>query len=576
MTTEKIITSRYIIPGNKKNSIENNEEIIIYDLIFDIVLQNKEFIIFLNNLPKLKKNSQQFLFIDYKTHKQHPDELILDSINNILHALWLRSFQDFNTLVQYIDENGLEHKKYAGKIYSSLNPVFCILPWNHIQYKPTGQSKLCCRHDIVKESILHKNNSEISIIKFVPEREKQLSIQHSTIEKTFSSNYWKKAREYTITNQPIPGCHKCYKEESQDDIPISMRLGANILYNQGYLHKRIEFEQPKLEYLEIGFGNYCNLACLTCNSNLSTTWHDDEKALNDLVDNLNLKRQIYHKLDNINFKLSSDTLSTLKTIKFTGGEPMINPEFIKFIDHVCEDGHPENVSLEIYTNCSYVPSSKLLSNLKRFKEIQLNLSVDALGKLNDYVRYGSRWDGDQKQTVSNAIDFWLALGKGNKNIHVILCVTLSVLNILNIPKLMEWWVTKFKESGNTVIIYRDTALPSEHEGFFKIQPVFDPDYLSLNILPSSYYYEILNWIQDYRHRFVTDHPELKGIPQCINFSLTKLEQLTRKCKGNTNLAKNFKEYINAMDKIRNVSISNYIPEIENKINNYLINSASSG
>jgi len=546
----------------------------------DAVKDNKQFLDFLYNLNKLEKaSSRQFLSFDFNPNN-YDKEVYIEALNNILHLLWMRKFRGHPTLVQISDENNNCLEDFAGKLYAKLNPAFCVLPWMHIQYKPSGQPKLCCRHDILKERKEYdvitdqQKETNTNLVKFFPIRE-QATIQTTSMEDVFYGEYWDAARNNTVKGLEISGCHKCYKEEqTEGEVSTSMRLGSSILYNGGYLHKRPKFEKPIIEFLEIGFGNYCNLACLTCNSTLSTTWHDDEVELNKVASE-KVQRWLFPKLDNVNFTPNEETLKTLKLIKFTGGEPMINPEFTKFINHVCEKGYPENVSLEIYTNCSYIPSPKLLENLVKFKNIQLNLSIDAYGSTNDYVRYGSKWQGDNKQTVSNAIDFWLALGADNSNINVIMSTTLSVLNILDIPKLMSWWVTKYKESGNEIVYkipaHGEIKDANVSDGFFKLQPAFDPHYVNMNILPEKYYDDVYKWGEEYRDNFSSIHPDLPEIPEGIKANINKLLQFIKKAKGNTNAAKDFVEYVNAMDKIRKNSCQEALPELYDKVQDFLKN-----
>jgi hypothetical protein len=248
---------------------------------------------------------------------------------------------------------------------------------------------------------------------------------------------------------------------------------------------------------------------------------------------------------------------------------MINPEFIKFIELICEQGNPSQISLEIYTNCSYIPSPKLLENLTKFEAVQLNLSIDAYGEVNDYVRYGSIWIGDSKQTVSNAVDHWLEFGKENENISVIMSTTLSALNILEMPKLMTQWMDKFKDSGNKIVVYRTNLLATEYDGFFKLQPAYDPSYINLNILPKEYYTDILDWIENYKVEFLRKYPDLEGMPECIGASLLKLEQLINKAKGNVENAKHFIHYLESMDRVRGNSCEQSIPEIVRRVKEYL-------
>lgn len=539
----------------------------------DVIKENLNFLYTFNRLPLIQKgNYRQFIKFDFNKKDYHINKYT-EAVNNILHATWMQSVgHGTQTLVELADDDNVSYEDFSGKLYAKLNPTFCVLPWMHIQYKPSGQSKLCCRYDNIKEMNEFYDSEKTSVsldnLSQLYKEKEQLVIQKTSVEDSFNSNYWDTARQYTIENKPISGCHKCYKEEQgQGEVATSMRLGSSILYNDGYLHKKPKFTKPVVEFLEVGFGNYCNIACLSCNSTLSTTWHDDEVKLNEIIDKP-LKRLIFPKLDNLKFELADSSLKTLKLIKFTGGEPMINPEFIKFIDNICDNGFPEQVSLEIYTNCSYIPSPKLLTNLTRFKHVQLNLSIDAYGKANDYIRYGSKWAGDGKKTVLSALEFWIQQGLSNKNINVIMSSTLSLLNVFDIPQLMTWWMDKFKDAGNKIHINRKTS-DGEYDGFYKLQLAFDPAYIDMNVLPAEYYADIVAWSEQYEQSFSTRYPDLRGIPDSINASLYKLKNTIKRCKGNPDNAKQFLHYLEKMDSIRGNSATESIPVAVSKVKEYL-------
>jgi organic radical activating enzyme len=557
--------SEYIIYDKDSNKLDEFRKSVNNDKKFkffhiDIINENERFLQLLDGLSMLRKKTCQYVNIDFDTSDS-------DAINNILHNLWLKNIKLYPSVVKIKND-----EDYAGKLYTKLNPSFCILPWMHIQYKPSGQPKLCCRYDISLEAneAVKNPDSDNLLLKLSPAKD-NITVKESSMEQSFFGDYWSASRQYTQNQTPLIGCHKCYKEEqgTQGEVQNSMRLGSSILYNQGYLHKQPDYEKPRLEFLEVGFGNYCNLACLSCNSSLSTSWYQDELELNKVVNN-NVKRMVFPKLDNLKFVPDAETLKTLRVIKFTGGEPMINPEFTKFIELICEQGRPEQISLEIYTNCSYVPSPKLLENLTRFEAIQMNLSVDAYGTVNDYVRYGSHWLGNTKQTVSNAIDFWLTVGKEHENISVIMSTTLSALNVLEIPKLMSWWMDKYKASGNKIVIRRELLLATEYDGFFKLQPAHDPSYINLNILPKESYKDVLEWIESYKENFTSTYPDLQGIPECIGASLLKLEQLINKATGNADNGSDLLHYLDSMDKIRKNNAEKSIPAIVQRVKEYLL------
>lgn len=541
----------------------------------DAIKNNDSFIELLRSLDDLEHStSRQFLKLNFNPAGYNSKDY-LESVNNILHFCWMRSLKRYATLIELADENNKSYEDFVGKLYAKFNPTFCILPWMHIQYKPTGQAKLCCRYDTIKEKVDYEQQETTGVQNFnlselYNERAITHLIQKQSIEDSFYSDYWNQARSLTLENKPISGCHKCYLEEdhNKDEVAMSMRLGSSILYNQGYLHKKPDYAKPKVEFLEVGFGNYCNLACLSCNSTLSTTWHDDEVKLNNIVDPV-LQRSVFPKLDNLKFEPNDETLKTLQLIKFTGGEPMINPEFIKFIDLICERGTPEKISLEIYTNCSYIPSQKLLTNLTRFKDVQLNLSIDAYGPVNDYIRYGSTWQAGRKQNVFDSLNFWLEHGKKNDNFHIMMSTTLSILNVFEIPKLMTWWFDAYRDSGNKIIIRLGLKPRGEYDGFFKLQMAFDPAYINTDCLPASYYTEILDWCNRYEDEFAVKYPEYPVTPDCLRASIVKLRKTLERSKGNVKNAQLLLEYLNKMDSIRGNSAEQSIPTTVSKVKEYL-------
>ena len=195
---------------------------------------------------------------------------------------------------------------------------------------------------------------------------------------------------------------KCYKENNYvtgfkniTDGNFSMRP-RKFLWNKNVLSTNIENNSVgKLKFLEFGLGNYCNLKCRTCANDLSTTWTDDEKILSKFYED----RVVNNSVLNIDKFWKQQDFKNVELIKFTGGEPMIHPNFCNLIDDIIAAGNSKNITLQIYTNASWIPNEKILNKLNIFKKIEIYLSIDGTKKVNDYIRFPSKWSIVSKSAI---------------------------------------------------------------------------------------------------------------------------------------------------------------------------------
>ena len=87
--------------------------------------------------------------------------------------------------------------------------------------------------------------------------------------------------------------------------------------------------------------------------------------------------------------------------------------------------------------------------LEKFKSVSLQLSIDSVGKRNDFLRSGSDW-----KTVEQVADFWFNFKSENpKSVNVAICTTVSIFNILTLDQLFKWLIEKEKEHSIFIDIY---------------------------------------------------------------------------------------------------------------------------
>ena len=440
---------------------------------------------------------------------------------------------------------------------------FCIYPWMHIQVKPNGQAKPCCRFNHMRNEYMVENQGYSTL--------KPYNVNNMSLSDIHKSKFWNELRSDMLEGKTIPGCHKCDNDDISDN--WSMRANANNEWNERKQASPIPSNRNiKFKYLELTTGRYCNLKCRTCASDLSTTWESDDKAIKGLYKDSvsNSPRQEYSHLPKIlDLTFSSNDFKEILLVKLTGGEPMITPTFIPFIDTIINSGYAKNIILEIYTNTSWVPKDKILNRLKQFKFVKVFLSIDGIGEVNDYIRAPSKWD-----TVNESAETWIKFSKENQSFSIVFSPTINLYNILNLSDMIEWWYDlQIKYFSKNFVLYASEGEKKVEldTGFIfnvvtaKFSPTMlqTPTYLSASLLPDkTEVIEKLKKIKFKKIEWASSEDEIKyskrveSIIDHIIYNL-QLEPLD-----------NLETFINFsydLDKLRNQNLQKSLPELWDQI-----------
>lgn len=271
----------------------------------------------------------------------------------------------------------------------------------------------------------------------------------------FDNNFLVQLRKDMLEGKTRNECRKCYIEERSNI--ISMRQKGNERFTASM--KDYNFE--KLEFLEISMDNLCNLECRMCNSRFSTKLKNRDKLLFENGLEEYFSNQVKFKTLEI---MDALDLANLKMIKMLGGEPLISPNLLLFLNKI---PHPENVDLLIITNSTTIPPNDVIDKLKTFKSVRFDFSIDGIFQYNDYQRVGSNFE----TLISNS----LFLAQHFKQEHTIHAV-FSSLNIFGLNASIEWF--------------------EKHMPFSLTVDIVSNNILSPFISPESYKEEILKSLKD--------------------------------------------------------------------------------
>jgi len=78
-------------------------------------------------------------------------------------------------------------------------------------------------------------------------------------------------------------------------------------------------------------------------------------------------------------------------LDFAGGEPMLNPHLPAILEMLVDSGHANHITASFSTNAT-VHSSELVELLRCFEHVDLWLSIDGVGPLQEYIRPPARWE----------------------------------------------------------------------------------------------------------------------------------------------------------------------------------------
>lgn len=303
-----------------------------------------------------------------------------------------------------------------------MSKTFCPLPFNHLYVKPDGSYLPCCRFSDWGDEKVEKLQD------------------YKSLDATLNESKWlNDIRKDMISGKKVKGCRACYIEE--DATNESMRTAEINAWGDidNFSEKNLSISN-----IEITFGNYCNLACRTCGSSLSTAWEEDDKVLSKLYPDRSVwKRQSVKK------DWSPEEFINVKKLKITGGEPMLHPDFISFLDVIIASGVSDRMEVQIFTNTSFVPKKHLLDRLCKFKEMGIWLSIDGLGDVQEYTRHNSKWDIVEKST-----ERWLEYqNEYPKNVYINFAPTITLYNVFYVQDMITWWFGKRDEILNDTSLY---------------------------------------------------------------------------------------------------------------------------
>lgn len=317
-------------------------------------------------------------------------------------------------------------------------------------------------------------------------------------------------RKQQLDNDVWPdNCVNCAKREAARNFN-NIRSNGNSAYSH-YANDDIT--------LEIRPGNVCNFACQTC-------WPDASSRVADFQ----VKAKIINRSNLNSYAITNfDFLDTIKhrikDVVLLGGEPFYDKNCLKFLSW-CRDNISANLTM--FTNGSFVDFDFIE---KYHGNITLVFSLDAVGMPAEYIRFGTIW---------NEVHENYKKCRTYSNVNIKVNITASVYNYVYLADLLKFLIDDNQQAISIGYVYEEylqvKTIPRENR-----KKIIDQLFVAVSLITKS------TFKQEQKIYLI----------RSLNVIISELKNKKFDSVNHNNLI----EYIKKLDKVKNIDILNYCPEV---------------
>lgn len=231
--------------------------------------------------------------------------------------------------------------------------------------------------------------------------------------------------------EPVPGCHRCYAEESLGR--TSRRQASQDNYENFLESPDIEHASVGPEGLDYSVGNLCNLKCIVCGPDNSSSWISDYQKIYPDQD---VSKYVFRKTRTVEIQ-DDRFLSRLRSVHFHGGgEPLMSDAHTRLLQRIKSVKGLSDVRVYYNTNGTQQVDQQTLDLWSQCKLVELYFSIDDVGHRFEYQRTGAKW-----QQVQDNIA-WFKANMPHNHMFNVNCVW-GYLNIFYLDELLDWHQENF-------------------------------------------------------------------------------------------------------------------------------------
>lgn len=391
--------------------------------------------------------------------------------------------------------------------------TFCILPWIHLSTRPNGTMRVCCQGNASGATASNKQfNPNVGLLKD-DESGFPVNLKTTDFLTGWNSKYMRDIRKAMLAGEKPLSCMKCYKEETTG-------FRSKRQWETDYWIQRVDVQSllnntdetgsvpPQIAYIDLRFGNKCQLACVMCSPHDSSGWIKDFNKIFPQITNESLKGVFnwddkskingasfnWHKNNPVFWEQLFQQIPNMQQLYFAGGESLIIDEHYTILEECIRQGHAKNLELR-YNSNGIEWRDDLFDLWKQFKLVRFHFSVDDLFARNDYIRYPSKWD--RIEQVMHILD-----NETSDNVEVTIACAVQFFNVYYLPDLIKWKL----EQG-----FKKINMHPQDGGGIAFHFVYLPPHLNVKVLPKWFkkkvrekYEQFIPWWEQNWHLGVKD------------------------------------------------------------------------
>lgn len=409
--------------------------------------------------------------------------------------------------------------------------TFCALPWMHLFVDNMGEHYPCCWG--LETS--HKNCNESGEPFYIHDSD--------ALNSAWNSPYMRDIRLKMLRGERPQPCTRCFRTEEMG--MTSYRYWSNLRFAE-VAQKNVQSTQSDgtseltLYSFDIRLGNQCNLRCQMCHPMASKGLVEDFKRLGMSQQDANRYLECDWFEQPEFWDLFRRHSSSIKSLNFAGGEPFLIKQHFSFLEELVKSDVAQQVDLTYNTNFTVLPQ-ELLELWKRFKQVEVMISIDGLSEVNRYIRFPSNWEQIQKNIRfihDNMSEYHVK--------HINFHTTVQVYNIFTLTDVTDFLLEQYPNSS--LLVWA---------------PLVSPQELSIQVLPASVKQALTAKLNTYLEMRRDDFLALKNESGKGSELISNIEAIIKflNAEDESHLLPNLVQRTKIFDETRKLYCSDCVPEL---------------